>query len=171
MIEWKAVIYSVLLGLAYFIYRKYKSQFVTDAPSQPTLQVDVLNSIEELHELKRQYTNISQFLFDYEQEKDNTYQLTFIDATGTRHTADIIKANDCNAYLKATAEEQQLLLKHRIEEITTRIYSTLQEQPKTSNGIISIIYQTYVKRMNNSCLSNVSEDGTNTERGLENGKN
>ena len=162
MIEWKAVIYSVLLGLAYFIYRKYKSQLVPDAPSQPTIQVDVLNSIEELHELKKQYQNITQFIFDYRQDKDSTYLLTYIDASGTRRNAELTKTNNADSYLLLQAEQQQRILQDRLKAVTSQIDTALHQKPTAKatdkNGIITNFYQTYVKHKNNDCLSNASEE-------------
>lgn len=160
MIEWKAVIIAVVMLTGYILYKQRFNN--TQDTETAQIQADILNSIEELHELKKQYQNITQFIFDYRQDKDSTYLLTYIDASGTQRNAELTKTNNADSYLLLQAEQQQRILQDKLKAVTSQIDTALHQKPTAKatdkNGIIANIYQTYVKHKNNNCLSNASEE-------------
>lgn len=123
IIEWKAVFYGSIWTAIYFLYR-YKKPKAEQEEQPHALSTNTKLLIDRLHELKEQHTNISQFLFDYEQEKQAAYTVSYTDGTGQKKTAEIIKASDNNNYLKLSAEQQQQKIERQIEQIIEELSNT-----------------------------------------------
>lgn len=129
MFDMEAVFVLIIAALSYYGWRKIKIglQLTQDKPSAFEVDGSIKMKIEELKRLADQHTNISNFLFDYEQQKDQTYSITYTDTAGNRRTAEIIKANDDNCYLRQLSQEQLRKTETLIEKTAAELCTLLHE--------------------------------------------
>lgn len=127
--EMTAVFVFIIAALSYYGYRKIKLGLELTQPKQSAFEVDgtIKMKIEELHRLSEQHTNIANFLFDYEQQKEQTYTVSYTDSAGNRRTADIVKANDDNCYLRQLSQEQLRKTETLIEKTAAELCTLLHE--------------------------------------------
>ena len=112
MIEWRAVVLYLPLLVMYLIYLVKKSDIPESETEPESITADTKTLIEELHRLTQQHTDLQQFMFDTEQEKDTTYSISYKTADNTTKTAEIIKAVDSTPYtsIRRLSESAQRLL-------------------------------------------------------------
>ena len=166
--EMDAVFFCIIAALSYYGYRKIKLGLELTQPKQSAFEVDgtIKMKIEELHRLSEQHTNIANFLFDYEQQKEQTYTVSYTDSAGNRRTADIVKASDDNCYLRALSQEQlrktELLMEKTVDDL-----SALLHENRNQNNALYAGHPKVSKTLQK--VSKTLSQGTSAE-GVESGE-
>lgn len=137
MIEWRAVFIYLPMLAVYLIYLANKSNDVPKSEQEPeSITTDTKTLIEELHRLTQQHTDLQQFMFDTEQEKDTTYSISYKTADNTTKTAEIIKAVDSTPYIRELAQQQITATESRIQDIIQQLNAPLtHEETATEKAV------------------------------------
>lgn len=129
MIEWKAIVIYLPLLVMYLIYLIKKSNRIPESePEQESITTDTKILINELHQLTEQHTNLQQFLFDTEQNKETTYQISYKTTDNTTKTAEIIKAVDSTPYIQELTRQQIGAIENRIADIIQQLNAPVSQQ-------------------------------------------
>lgn len=104
------------------------------------------NYIDKLIQLKQEYSKISQFIFDYEQIKDNggkEYFITWVDNFGENKAAKIFRSfgnysTDTRKNLKQSAEAYRVQLSDEIDKTIEALYKHHKGNVKNAGNPIFI---------------------------------
>lgn len=104
------------------------------------------NYIDKLIQLKQEYSKISQFIFDYEQIKDNgskEYFITWVDNFGESKAAKIFRSfgqysTDTRKSLKQSAEAYRIQLSDEIDKTIEALYKHHKSNVKNAGNPIFI---------------------------------
>lgn len=144
MIEWKAVIIAFIMLVCYVLYLKIKSQSTSDAePSNIDSNTKLL--IDELHKLTQQHTNLQQFLFDTQQEKETTYNISYKTADNSTKTAEIIKAVDSTPYIQELTRQQMQGIEKRVNYLIKELNRPTPRLDAESQKALYKVTQTEIK--------------------------
>ena len=146
MIEWKAVIIYSIFGVLYILYRRARARPTEPEPEQ-SITAEQKLLINELSELTAQHTNLLQFLFDAEQEKESRYNISYKTADNTTKTAEIIKAVDSTAYIQALAQQQITALESRINAIIKELNKPHPPTTAATNKSVSVADTSIIKEL------------------------
>lgn len=114
--------------------------------SRATKQIEITEKtnylIDKLTTLKQEYNEISQFIFDYEQRREDsikTYQVRWIDSFGESKIANIFGGNgrrstDEKKNLKRAAEQYRLTIADEIDKTINELYSYHKKNVKNPGG-------------------------------------
>lgn len=138
MIEWKAVIIAAVMLVCYVLYLKLKLSAANSDAEPSNIESNTKLLIDELHKLTEQHTNLVQFLFDTEQEKDSRYSISYKTADNTTKTAEIIKAVDSTPYIKQLTQQQITAIESRITAIIRQLNTTIPHHNATSNKAVYV---------------------------------
>lgn len=144
MIEWKAVIMAAVMFICYMLYKLKHSVAHSDSLTT-TILPDTKLLIDELHRLTEQHTNLMQFLFDTEQEKDSRYSISYKTADNTTKTAEIIKAVDSTPYIQELTRQQIKAVESRINAIIKELNKPIPRLNESELKALYKVTQTEIK--------------------------
>lgn len=120
MVEWKAVLISLFILAIYLIYKRMsRPRPKEEDPEHIPTATKML--IDELHELNTKHTNLMQFLFDTEQQKESTYSISYTAATGEKKSAEIIKAVNSTKHIQNLSKQQIEIIERRMQYIISEL--------------------------------------------------
>lgn len=102
--------------------------------------------IDKLTTLKQEYNDISQFIFDYEQRRDDsikTYKVSWIDSFGEQKITNIFGGNlrrstDDRKNLKAAAEQYRLTVADELDKTIQELYAHHKKNVKNPDKLIKV---------------------------------
>lgn len=173
LIEWKAVFISLCIAAVYLTYRHIAKARPKEEPPE-TIPTATKMLIDELHELNARHTNLMQFLFDTEQEKETTYNISYLTATGEKKTAEIIKAVDSTKYMQDLSKQQIQIIESRMQYIIAELNKPIPLQvrnrpkcEKASDTSISKAVQSISKAVKFYKSGEYLKDQEEIERGVQ----
>lgn len=135
MIEWKAVFIYLPMLIFYILYR-IKTKKTAPVSEQENITTNTKLLIAELNILTEKHTNLQQFLFDTEQEKDTTYSISYKTADNTTKTAEIIKAVDSTPYIRELTQQQIRVVESRINYLIQQLNAPVpHEETATEKAV------------------------------------
>lgn len=137
MIEWKAVFIYLPMLILYILYR-IKTKKTAPVSEQENITTNTKLLIAELNILTEQHTNLQQFLFDTEQEKDTTYSISYKTADDVTKTAEIIKAVESTPYIRELTQQQIRVVESRINYLIQQLNTPTSHAETKSDSAVYV---------------------------------